>query len=183
MIDALRLYARHGRDLSPKEVAALAARGIHPDALGWGQEQFAVKAATVRWEGPWFDFAAGGDGQRAAIIVCLDEAAAAADLAAWSPADGRLALHFGRVAMIGEEQLPIPRLEGDKLWVHPSPAEWLAHRRAGVVIANYDRARALLAGASPVSVKTTTFKAHLEDRWRAPRIQVFEVGIAEAIAS
>lgn len=183
-MSALKLYAQHCRDLTPKETAALALRGIHSDVLGWRHgEQFAIKAAPVRWDGPWFDFASEGDGRRAAIIVCMDEAGAAADLAAWSPADERIALYFGNVAMIGEEQLSIPRLESDKLWIHASPADWLAHRRTGLVIANYDRAREMLAGCSPVAVKTPGLKALLEEKWRGPRIQVFDVGIAEAIAS
>jgi hypothetical protein len=85
--------------------------------------------------------------------------------------------------MIGQEQLSIPRFDGDRLWVHRTPAEWLAHRRVGVVILNYDRARMLLAAASPIAVKTKQHKADLEARWRAPRVQVFDVGVAEAVAS
>lgn len=180
----MRRYARHCRPLGLREMTALVARDIHPDALGWAGEQFAVMAAGVRWEGCWFDFATEQDGgKRAAIIVCLDERGQAADLAAWSPAEDKLALNFGNVAMLGEEQVSLPRLGGDKLWVHPSPVEWLVHRRAGVVIINYDRARSVLGGASPIAVKTAGHKADLESRWRMPRIQVFEVGVAEAIAS
>ena len=185
MSEVLREYAMHCRDLAPKEMAALVARGIHPDALGWAGGQFAVKAANVRWDGErWFDFAGEHEGgQRAAVIVCLDEAGQAADLAAWSPAGSRVALRQGAVAMLGQEQVVLPRLDGDRLWVHPSPAEWLEHRRVGVVIVNHDLARSALVAASPVAVKTMKHKADLEERWRAPRVQVFEVGVAEAIAS
>ena len=185
MSEVLREYAMHCRDLAPKEVAALVIRGIHPDALGWGNGQFAVKAAYVRWEGAlWFDFATEHDGgQRAAVIMCLDEGGQAADLAAWSLAAGRLALRAGTVAMIGQEQISLPRVDGDRLWVHPSPVEWLEHRRVGVVIINYEMARPALVAASPLAVKTREHKAKLEERWRAPRVQVFDVGVAEAIAS
>jgi hypothetical protein len=180
--EIMRLYGKHCRQLGPREMTALVAMDIHPDALGWGNGQFAVMASNVFWQGEfWFDFAPNGEGARAAIIVCLGADGQAQDLAAWAPSEGRLALRWGHVAMIGEEQLTIPRLEGDRLWVHPSPAEWLAHRRAGVVIVNYDAARSRLP--SPIAVKTRQHKAELEERWRMPRIQVFDVGIAEAIAS
>ena len=180
MSDAMMMYARHCKDLTPKEVATLAGKGVHPDIVGWMEGHFAVKAAPVRWEGEqWFDFAP-DDGQRAAIIVCLDEHRQPADLAAWSPADDRVGLRWGNVAMIGQEQVHAPRLDGDKLWVHPSPLDWLAHRRAGVVILSHEAARPILVGASPLAVKTASFRAHLEDKWRAPRVQVFDLGVAEA---
>ncbi len=184
MSEIMRLYAQHCRQLGPREMTTLLAMDIHPDALGWGNGQFAVMAASIRWEGEqWFDFASHGEGPRAqaAIIVCLGVDGQAQDLAAWAPSEGRLALRWGRVAVIGEEQLALPRLEGDRLWVHPSPAEWLAHRRTGVVIVNYDAARSRLP--STIAVKTREHKADLEKRWRMPRIQVFNVGMAEAIAS
>jgi hypothetical protein len=176
----MRAYGMHCRDLSLKELAALAAKDVHPDVLGWGDGRFAIKAATVKWDGElWFDFAP--EGKRSAIIVCLDEHGQPADLAAWSPADGRTGLCWGNIAMIGQEQVGVvPRLDGDKLWVHPSPLEWLLHRRAGVVIINHEAARPILVGASPIAVKTGAMRAALEEKWRAPRIQVFEEGVAEA---
>ena len=179
MSDVMRAYGMHCRDLSPKELAALAAKDVHPDVLGWDGGSFAVKAAPIRWEGEcWFDFAA--DGRRAAIIVCSDEHGHPADLAAWSPSDDKVGLCWGRVAMIGQEQAHAPRLDGDKLWVHPSPLEWFLHRRAGVVIINHEAARPILVGASPIAVKTGALRAALEERWRLPRIQVFEMDVAEA---
>jgi hypothetical protein len=183
MSDVMRAYGMYCGDLTPKEIAALASKGVHPDAIGWGdgqRKQFAVKAATVKWEGElWFDFA-GVDGKRAAIIVCLDDQSQPADLAAWSPVDDRVGLCWGNVAMIGQEQALLPRLDGSKLWVHASPLDWLMHRRAGVVIVNHDAARPMLVAASPITVKTAALRATLDDKWKAPRVQVFDVGIAEA---
>ena len=180
-----RLYAQHCRALSPKIEAALVAKEVHPVTLGWANNQWAVKMATVRWEGQcWFDFAPEQEGgEVAAIIVCLGTDGQPADLAAWSLSKNRLALHEGAVSMVGEEQLCLPRQNGDRLWVHQSPTEWLVHRRVGVVIVNHDLARPALVAASPICVKTREHKAELEERWRMPRIQVFDVGVAEAIAS
>ncbi len=53
--------------------------------------------------------------------------------------------------------------------------------KLAVVIVNYNAARGRLP--SPLAVKTREHKAELEARWRMPRIQVFSVGMAEAIAS
>lgn len=185
MSDVTRLYAKHCRGLSPKEEASLVAKDVHPSALGWANDQWALRMAPVRWEGEtWFDFAPEHEGGKtAAIIVCLGADGQPADLAAWSMSENRLALHKGTLGMIGEEQLALPRLEGDKLWVHASPVEWLVHRRIGLVIVNYDAARRALVAASPIAVKTMGQKALMEERWRMPRIQVFDVGVAEAIAS
>lgn len=181
MSEVMRAYGMHCNDLSPKEIAWLGAKGVHPDALGWGTKHFAVKGAFVRWEGErWFEFANEEDGKRAAVIVCLDERGDASDLAAWSPADERLGLCWGNVQMIGQEQVALPRLNGDKLWVHESPLEWLIHRRAGVVVVDFDVARSVLFSASPIAVRSRALKATLEEKWM-PRIQVFDVGLAEAV--
>jgi hypothetical protein len=185
MSDITRLYARHCRALNAEEHAALVKRDILPSAIGWCNDQWAVKIASIRWEGElWFDFAPESEGGKdAAIIVCLGADGQPADLAAWSLAENRLALHKGHVRMIGEEQLCLPRLDGNWLWVHPSPIEWLVHRRVGVVIVHHELARAPLVAASPIAVKTRQHKLELEERWRMPRIQVFDIGVAEAIAS
>jgi hypothetical protein len=177
------LFAKYCRKLNADEHRTLVKRDVMPCAIGWCNDQWELRMASVVWEGElWFQFGTERDGGKdAAIIVCLGADGQPADLAAWSLSENRIALHKGAVSMIGEEQLGLPRVGDDKLWVHPSPVEWLAHRRVGVVVVNYDQARAALVAASPLAVKTRAQKLELEERWRMPRIQVFDV--AEAIAS
>lgn len=181
MSDVTRAYAMHCTDLAPKEISWFAAKAVHPDALGWGDKHFAIKAAAVKWESDrWFDFDI--EGKRAAIIVCRDERGDVADLCAWSPADGVAGLWLGHVAMLGEEAVLRPRADGDKLWVWPSPLEWLVHRRVGVVVLSAERARPLLVAGSPLAVLTREHKAALDALWQPPRVVVYDMdGLAAVV--
>jgi hypothetical protein len=181
MSDIMRAYGMYCKDLTPKSIAWLTAKNVHPDVLGWDNGGFAIKAATVKWEGgQWFDF--DPFGPWALIIACRDERGDVADLCAWSPADGVAALWLGHVAMLGEEAVLRPRADGDKLWVWPSPMEWLVHRRVGVVVLSPERARPLLVAGSPLAVLTRQHKAALDELWQPPRVQVFDMdGLAAII--
>lgn len=176
----LRAYGEC-RALTEKEKLFLTGQGIHPDALDYGENNkyFRILATLVRWEGCFFDF--DRNGTRAAIIVCRDEAGEVADMVAWAPSEGHLARWAGNVSMLGEELIRRPRLSGDRLWVYPTPLEWLQHRRAGVVVLDYDKARAPLAAASPISVHTEELRKKMQAAWRHPRIEVSAFDMAATI--
>lgn len=182
--DVMMAYSRHCRDLTINERVSLEKRGVPAAAIDFddGEKQFKLRAASVLWEGPYFtiDMTAKA-GQRVIAIVCRDECGEVADLAAWAPGDDRTGLWLGSVAMLGEEAVLRPRLEGDKLWVHPTPLDWLVHRRAGIVILNHDKARPILVAGSPVAVRTKKHAQWLETQWQAPRIIVVDDGVAAAV--
>lgn len=163
--EVMMAYSRMCRDLTDKEVEALVARGVHPDVIGWAGDEGHFKLRA------W--------GKEIAI-VCRDERGDVADIALWSPREGTNTLWFSNVSMIGQEACSRPRLAGDKLWVRANVLDWLVHRRTGVVIINYDAARTVLTACSPIAVKSRAHREQLDWAWRAPRIQVFEAGVAES---
>jgi hypothetical protein len=172
------------RALTPGELGCFNKHGIPSDALAFNQprKHFKVLAAPiVRLPADRFEFAQYHRGDEkpvnAAIIVCRNELDDLADIAAWVPAENETALWLGRVAMLGQENTLAPRL-GDPLFAYPSPREWLARRRDGVVILNPVGARSLLRAASPIAVPSIEFGQSLREALAAPlpRILVDQVG-------
>ncbi|MGY2052392.1 hypothetical protein [Methylobacterium sp. JK268] len=72
-----------------------------------------------------------------------------ADIAAFHPRSGRVAVWRGACAMLGEEELFCARMR-DALRVHLDPLGWLKAQRQGVVVVNDRRARPLLLEAGPL---------------------------------
>ena len=179
--DVMMAYGQRCHPLGVANTAGLEKRGVPREVLEFdeGRKLFKVMKATVRKEAGFFEFVDAGSA--AIIFVCRDERGDVADLAAWTPAEDDIALWLGNVSMLGEEAVLRARLAGDKLWVHPTPLDWLIHRRTGVVILNHDRARPLLVAGSPIAVKTKTYARWLEEQWQAPRITVFDDGGAAAV--
>lgn len=130
--------------------------------------------AAVRLPSGLFEF--GRDmrdatGARDAIIVpARDEFGELVDLAAWD--DGAVALWRGHVAMLGEDQLALPRIETPALAVFADVASWLRAGRRGVVIIDPQRARWCLADEQ-LMVADAAFGRRLRAALRLPEPQIF----------
>lgn len=176
-------YSQFCRDLKASEIQNL---GIDSRFLRFNERRrlFKVKAAKISWIGTtgMFEFfEAGGTGSQdsqhttAVIFLCRDECGHPADLAAWSPAEGRLGLWTGHVAMLGQENTLMPRVpEDEALRVWPSPKEWLAADRDGVVVIDPTAALSVLYAASPISVESSTALLLLLEQWKPklPEIKI-----------
>lgn len=85
--------------------------------------------------------------ERAMTFVARDESGEIVDIVAFNPRDGGRGSWLGRVAMLGEEELGAPRLDGVVL-VHFKIIEWLRASRRGVLVVDADRAGARLLDES-----------------------------------
>lgn len=118
------------------------------------------------------------DADETFILMALDQNGEPADLVAWrAEPSGFLASWLGRAAMLGAEQLDMPRL-GEPLRVHESTLEWLKHKREGVVVIDPIRAGPMLRDAGSIVVNSWTHKARLADMMtvKLPRI-IVEPGV------
>lgn len=171
------------KDLSEGSLNSLRDRGVPPPALEFDPvaKHFKIMMASVVWAGTRFDIDILGDAEKAIIIACRDEWGEFNDLCAWSPTSGQIASWLGVACIIGQESLSSQRGKDEKLWLHPSPLDWLQHGRTGVVVIDYEAARTVLADVGPIAVKSADHKAKLARQWRSPRVVVHEgYGIAEA---
>jgi hypothetical protein len=97
----------------------------------------------------------------AVIIPARDECGDIADIAAWIPENGRLALWRGTVAMLGQHNLYDPRLD-DPIFVHESVADWLRSGRSGIYIIRPLGAALLFASFNPtLGVRSESFGRRL----------------------
>lgn len=156
---------RHlGLDLTPAETAILSCTPVvlHAEtynalfALGvrglaiTGARPFADLATeqVVYLEGGRFELAKDMRDQSnsvpAIIIPCVNRDGATTDLVAWNMETGATATWRG-AALLGEENLDAPRIDGDRLRVHSTVLAWLVDGRRGVVVLDAKRARWPLA--------------------------------------
>jgi len=114
------------------------------------------------------------DADEAFILMALDRDGEPVDLVAWrAEPSGFLGSWLGHAAMLGAEQLDLPRL-GEPLRVYETPIEWLRDGREGVVVVDPSRAGPMLRDAGPIVVNSWIHKARLADMMtvKLPRIIV-----------
>lgn len=163
--EVLTAYSQFCRDLRPSEIEKL---GIDAKLLHYNERRrlFKVKAARIVWVSNRFEFGECPESVGATIFVARDDSLDVADLVAWAPADGRLAAWIGSVAMLGQENVTLPRIGPEPLAVWPSPREWLAADREGVVIVDAAKSLPILYAGSPISVGTKEEQKGLMMQWR-----------------
>jgi len=111
---------------------------------------------------PLFDFADDGV-SNALVFLARSELDEPCDLVAWSPSTGRLATRYGRVALLGCEQLWAARIDHDgALVVFDSPLEWLRGEGLGVVIIDPQRAAPQLRFAGKLYAESVAAAARLD---------------------
>jgi hypothetical protein len=157
--------------------SSLFALGIHGDGVNGRGAFDALHVADVIFRpGGRFDFSSEvgtARGSVAGVIIPLrDECGDLADLAAWNPDDGALALWRGVASMLGEDQLNAPRIESETLAVFADCASWLRAGRRGVVVIDADRARWRLTGETLV-VDDPAFGRRLRDSLVLPEPKIF----------
>jgi hypothetical protein len=131
---------------------------------------------VVYTEDKAFEFAVympGEPGIGAMTFVVRDHIGDPIDLAAWSPAAGRLALWCARGSMLGADTLFAPRMQ-DALPVHQTPLGWLRGLCRGVVVLDGFKAAPLLRRAEPLAAEDVAHGRELRKMLevRPPRILV-----------
>lgn len=159
------------RRVRPEEIEKLR---VPAQSLEPSERLYRVWAAPVVWlHDKRFAFSEDKDARTAIIFVCRDDLGDVVDMAAWAPSDDKLGTMEGRVCVLGQENILAPRL-GEALRVHPTPREWLADGRQGVVVIDAVESLPLLYAGSPIAVSSAQQKKSLHDAWRVhvPRITV-----------
>jgi hypothetical protein len=87
-------------------------------------------------------------------FVCWDALGDPQDICAWQPVTGKIATWIGRAALLGEDNLNAPQLNGG-LHVHPDALAWFRAKRSGVVIVDPRRAAAMLRDAGTLIASST----------------------------
>jgi hypothetical protein len=104
---------------------------------GLCEPELPAQTQVIMHDGFAFDFAEEADGQPidAVIFVARDELGDPIDYVAWEPRLNRMASLWGRVALLGEDEIYAPRLDPEQaLEVFETPLQWLLAGRQGVVI-------------------------------------------------
>jgi hypothetical protein len=173
--------------LSEREMELLACEPVASDAamhsrlwaLGVRSTAGLYFEAVVFLPGDRFEFArdardASGAGV-AIVFAAPDDLGRLLDLAAWAPDSGRLALLFGRVAMLGQDSVYSWRL-GEPLTMHESALDWLKADREGIFVIDPQRASPLLRLVEPLGVQRASFGRRMREAMtiRAPQIVVAE---------
>ena len=159
--------------------------------MNWSRGVFEplLRHAIVFRRGPRFEFVRNLRGDpvepvAAYTILARDAGGAPIDVVAWHPRTGRLATWLGRVGLLGADY-PCPATKTDPLCVFPSPTEWLASGRRGVVIVDERLARPELLDAGTIQAfdieHGTKLKAMLE-RVTLPGIVVPAASIGRVAA-
>ena len=103
----------------------------------------------------------------ALTFVCWDTLGDAHDICAWQPATSKIATWFGRAALLGEDNLDAPQVDGG-LQVHPSALDWFRAKRYGVVILNRQRAAPMLRHAGTLLASSPEHGRKLQELLRVP---------------
>jgi hypothetical protein len=161
-------------------MAWLRTQGVTSEALA--EPELPRRAQVVfRPDAPLFDFAENGDdGAEAPIFITRDDAGEPADPVAWSCRLGKVAAHFGAVAVLGADDILAPRLSAKAaLPVHRTPLGWLRAGRAGIVILA-ECAAVALRDFGPFAAEDEAHGRELRRlfRRREPRIFVHETRAA-----
>ena len=105
--------------------------------------------------------------ESALTFVCWDAFGDPQDICAWQPATGKIATWFGRAALLGEDNLNAPQLEGG-LQVHPDALDWFRAKRSGVVILDRQRAAPMLRDAGTLIASSPEHGRKLQELLRVP---------------
>lgn len=137
--------------------------------MNWSRGAFEplLRHAIVFRRGPRFEFVRNLRGDpvepvAAYTILARDAGGAPIDVVAWHPRTGRLATWLGRVGLLGADY-PCPATKTDPLCVFPSPTEWLASGRRGVVIVDERLARPELLDAGTIQASDIEHGTKLKD--------------------
>jgi hypothetical protein len=111
--------------------------------------------------------------ESALTFVCWDHQGDAHDICAWLPTTGAVATWLGHAALLGEDNLFAPQLDGG-LQVHPDVLSWFRAKRYGVVIHDRQRAAPILRDAGTLLASSPEHGRKLQEllRVRPPRILV-----------
>jgi hypothetical protein len=147
--------------LSSEVLGALLRRGVDLEAICRRVKNGNLadpprQGPVVYFSGGGFEFAAcepGSIGRLAIIFVIRNHLGDPIDLAAWSGGKRRPALWCARGALLGEENLFVPRMT-EGLLVHPSPIEWLRAACNGVAVLDDSKAAYLLRRAEPLEASS-----------------------------
>ena len=109
----------------------------------------------------------------ALTFVCWDALGEAHDICAWQPATGKIATWVDRAALLGEDNLNAPQLDGG-LQVHSDALDWFRAKRYGVVIIDRQRAAPILREFGTLIASSPEHGRKLQDLLRValPRILV-----------
>jgi hypothetical protein len=108
----------------------------------------------------------GAPAKQALTFVCWD-AFEPQDICAWELATGRIGTWMGRAALLGEDNLYAPQLDGG-LHVHPSVLDWFRAKRSGVVILDPRRAARKLCDAGTLIAASIEHARKLQKDLRIP---------------
>jgi hypothetical protein len=92
--------------------------------------------------------------ESALTFACWDALGDPQDVCAWQPATGKTATWFGRAALLGEDNLYAPQVDGG-LQVHRHALDWFRAKRYGVVILDHQRAAPILRNAGTLIAAST----------------------------
>jgi hypothetical protein len=109
--------------------------------------------------------------ETALTFVCWDVLGEALDICACQPTTGKIATWFGRAALLGEDNLNVPQLEGG-LHVHPDLLSWFRAKRSGVVIVDRQRAAPMLRDAGTLLASSAEHGRKLQELLRVPPARI-----------
>jgi hypothetical protein len=173
--DPLGIHAEHkrGRFLDKATVDWFRDRGVSPLNLfqTWvGYSDYVHSDDVVFLPRGAFEFGRyrkDHPAESALTFVCWDAFGDAQDICAWQTATGRIVTWFGRAALLGEDNLNAPRLEGG-LQVHPDVLSWFRAKRSGVVILDRQRAAPMLRDAGTLLASSPEHGRKLQELLRVP---------------
>ena len=156
--------------LSATQRAELRRRGVPDSAIDHdpGHEGGPIRVARVVFEQGFFDFASedGPEATLAYVSVARDWRGYASDIVAFDLAGRVIAAWLGREALLGAHHVLAPRFD-EPLRVFDSPVSWLRGERDGIVIIDWTRAAAALAGVT-LAVDNVDFGKRLRQRLTRP---------------
>ena len=167
-----------GRLLRQMEIDFLRGQGVPAKTIlkdGWGRWSMIRTAAVVDIGRGRFDFAEdvadqAERGFRAYTVVACDRSGSPSDIVAWTPKLPSALSWLGRAAILGEEELSAPRLEGG-LVVHRDALAWLQAGRTGIAPVLWDRLPPVLRDEGELLVEDADTERRLQSILRTfPRI-------------
>ena len=133
-----------------------------------GLESAPTRAAHVIFSAGYFDFAPEDDSDAVPVFVTCarDWRGNASDIVAFDLAGRVIAAWLAREPLLGAHHVLAPRFD-EPLRVFDSPVSWLRGERDGIVIIDWTRAAAALAGVT-LAVDNVDFGKRLRQRLTRP---------------